>query len=63
MQNNSAEYLNGGYAANNNPITYCHSVYTEPGYVAKDFVDTDISFNNIDFCASQPGKTCLNQEL
>jgi len=23
----------------------------------------DISFNNIDFCASQPGKTCLNQEL
>ena len=63
MEDNSAEYLDGGYAANNNLITYGHSVYTKPGYIAKDVVATNISFNNIDFCDAQSTGDCFDQEL
>lgn len=63
MEDNSAEYLDGGYAANNNLITYGHSVYTKPGYITKDVVATNISFNNIDFCDAQSTGDCFDQEL
>lgn len=63
MTDNTDAYLNGGYAANDNLITYSHTNYTLPGYVAKDVTATDVSFNNTDFCKDYNSGTCFNEEL